>query len=189
MNRIQITLFITTTIATWALYLFIFDIDYSFQHLSPFAFTVSIMTIVTLLFDTYLWKLKLFRGWLVKKPIIEGEWVGELQSSWKDENNKPIPPIETIVTIKQRYTKFSLNLKTGESSSKLQASEVELLDDGTYKIYGVYQNTPSIHLRGTRSQIHYGAVLLNYDPAEPDSLSGHYWTDRNTNGSITLHKK
>lgn len=188
MNRLQITIFIAFTVIVWSLYLYASGTEVTFQHLSPFAFTISVMTILTIWFDKSLWKNKLLHTWLVNKPNLEGEWVGQLQSSWKDEHGNTIPPIQTTITIKQRYSKLSLNLKTGESSSFLVASEIEALEDGTYKIYGMYQNTPSIHLRGTRSQIHYGSIMLNYDPNEPKSLSGHYWTDRNTNGSIELKK-
>jgi hypothetical protein len=37
-----------------------------------------------------------------------------------------------------------------------------------------------------RSEVHYGAMLLNAENAAPRRMEGEYWTDRKTTGSIEL---
>jgi hypothetical protein len=54
---------------------------------------------------------------------------------------------------------------------------------------GVYQSDPSIHFRGSQTEIHYGAFRYSIVGAPPAEMSGHYWTDRNTNGSIQFKKR
>ncbi len=46
-----------------------------------------------------------------------------------------------------------------------------------------------IFLRGMRSEMHYGAILLNVHGNPVQSLEGHYWTDRNTSGSMSLEER
>jgi hypothetical protein len=62
-------------------------------------------------------------------------------------------------------------------------------DDDVYQLVGVYQNKPDVTLRGQRSEIHYGAMLLDIRGDPPTSLSGHYWTDRDTKGTIELTER
>ena len=54
----------------------------------------------------------------------------------------------------------------------------------------MYTNKPSAEVRD-RSQIHYGALLLDtHGPArKPTSLTGEYWTDRETKGTLTFSRR
>lgn len=75
-----------------------------------------------------------------------------------------------------------------ESSSELLAEEIMYAPDGTVRLYGVYRNEPILTVRD-RSPIHHGALLLDIHGNPPESLSGHYWTDRHTAGSIFLSER
>jgi hypothetical protein len=66
------------------------------------------------------------------------------------------------------------------------AYKIERHNDGVYQLYGTYQNTPDIMLRGERSEVHYGALVLEVRGDPPKSLVGHHWTDRGTKGSLEL---
>ena len=52
----------------------------------------------------------------------------------------------------------------------------------------MYTNKPQTYLRGARSEMHLGGVLLDtHGPTNrPDTLTGEYWTDRKTKGQMTL---
>jgi hypothetical protein len=78
---------------------------------------------------------------------------------------------------------------TPESDSWLVANKVVLSDDGVFQVAGVYINKPQLHLRGGRSEIHYGAILLDIHGEPPTELRGHYWTDRQTRGSLRLSER
>ncbi len=57
-----------------------------------------------------------------------------------------------------------------------------------YQIAGVYTNKPDRLLRGDRSEIHLGGLILKTHgpPHRPKRLTGEYWTDRKTKGRIML---
>ena len=94
-----------------------------------------------------------------------------------------------MMTIRQTYSRFSARMVTRESSSFLVAHKIEQQNDGIFQLFGTYQNTPDIALRGKRSEIHYGALLLEIQGDPPKSLAGHYWTDRGTKGSLELRDR
>ena len=77
------------------------------------------------------------------------------------------------------------------SRYRLTRLPVPLLLGGRYQIAGVYTNKPQTHLRGDRSEIHQGGLILNtHGPANrPDMLTGEYWTDRKTKGQMTFTKR
>ncbi|KSV72241.1 hypothetical protein N183_27110 [Sinorhizobium sp. Sb3] len=78
---------------------------------------------------------------------------------------------------------------TEETESFLLASSFDIKDDGTTYVYGVYQSDPDIHLRGKVSEIHYGSFKYKVVVAPIMELIGHYWTDRNTTGSIVMRDR
>ena len=82
-----------------------------------------------------------------------------------------------------------MRLMTAESSSWLIAHKIVEANDGVFLVVGVYTNTPKLELRGGRSEIHYGALLLQVLGEPPTSLEGHYWTDRNSRGAMRLSNK
>ena len=83
------------------------------------------------------------------------------------------------MAVRQSLTTLSMRLMTAESSSRLIAYKMVEENDGVFLVTGVYTNTPKLELRGDRSEIHYGALLLQVLGDPPISLEGHYWTDRN----------
>ncbi|AMA59927.1 hypothetical protein [Bradyrhizobium sp. CCGE-LA001] len=56
-------------------------------------------------------------------------------------------------------------------------------NDGVYEVIGVYQSDPDMLARGTQTEIHYGAFRYRVIGTPPKRMNGHYWTDRNTQGS------
>ena len=90
------------------------------------------------------------------------------------------------MVVRQTLSTLSMRLLTRESSSALVGTEVVCSADGLYCITGVYRNEPWFDFR-YRSEVHYGGLWLqvaNDDGTE--IMAGHYWTDRNTAGSIRL---
>ena len=67
--------------------------------------------------------------------------------------------------------------------------EVVAKDDGTYQVFGVFQNQQRISVQD-RSRTHLGAMVLDVigDPASPSEVKGQYWTDRGTSGEIHVNE-
>lgn len=187
LNRTHIITLVLLAVVAWGVSLWIMGLPITWEYSKPFTFTVSVLSLASLAFEKWLWKWRLFKGWFVNCPNLQGSWKVLLKSDWVNpETKEKVAPIECLMTIRQTYSKFSARLFTRESSSYLVAHKLEQQNDGVFQLFGTYQNTPDITLRGKRSEIHYGALVLEVRGDPPTSLAGHYWTDRGTKGSLEL---
>jgi hypothetical protein len=154
--------------------------------LKPLSTVTSIVLILAMAFDLWLWRLPFLHGWFVKRPVIDGTWKVEIRSNWTDPaTGAPIPPVEGYMVIRQTFSTLSLRLLTEESSSELVGTEIICSADGLYCISGVYRNEPRFQVRD-RSAMHYGAVWLKIIEQPAKEITGHYWTDRKTAGEMDL---
>jgi ABC-type multidrug transport system fused ATPase/permease subunit len=189
LTRLHISSFIGLTILVWLIALYVqgkpvLDADF----IKPFSVVVGLITAFVALFNKYLWSLRIFRGWYVKRPDLRGTWVVELKSSWKDPStNVDLLPIRGYAVIRQTLTSLSIRVFTEESKSFLVAHSIEQQeDDDLFKIFGLYRNEPKIELQGVKSEIHYGSFALEIHGSPAEELDGHYWTDRGTRGGMKL---
>ncbi len=179
---------IYTAVAIWAVVLLVSGQKLSSDLLRPLSTVTSLVVLLSIAFELWLWKLPLVHDWLVKRPVIEGTWRAELRSNWKDPSGVTIAPVEGFVVIRQTFLNLSLRLLTKESSSHLLGTEIVCSVDGLYCVSGVYRNEPRYEDR-SHSPIHYGAVWLQVINMPTQMLQGHYWTDRNTAGEMRLTER
>lgn len=190
LKRLHISSFIVLTIFIWAFLRWLRSV-LSIDFINPFGFTVSMVTVLFLVFDKWAWSLKIFKGWYVKRPYLVGTWKVEMNSSWVDpETGKGSDLTYGYVAIGQSLTFLSIILMTKESRSVLVAHNIEPQEsNNSFKLAGVYRNEPAITLRGVRSEIHYGSFSLEVHGCPVYELEGHYWTDRLTKGSMKLSSR
>ncbi len=190
LTRIHLSVLLVLAVIVWGGSLRVLGIPISWEYFKPYTITLTILTAGVVLFDRWLWKWFIFRGWFVNQPNLKGTWQVKLVSNYRDPaTDEPIDPIDAVMVVRQTFSELSMRLLTRESSSKLVASNLIANSDGTFDIVGVYQNEPQILLRGARSEIHFGALKLELHEERAESLKGHYWTDRETKGSITLSNR
>lgn len=155
---------------------------------SPFSLisdciSISITTcsVASFLFCKYLWKWRIFKGWFVQIPNLNGAWSGSLTSSWEDCRT-----IDVSLDIKQSLLDISCVLNTGESKSESISCNF-IIDNVNQKnqLSYIYLNIPRLTYRD-KSPMHYGSVILDI---ESNTLTGNYWTDRKTTGCLKLSKK
>lgn len=148
---------------------------------------VSIDLLVVAVFAKWGWKLKIFRGWLVPFPDLNGSWVGFIHSDWKNPTTgtKP-PPIPVMLTIKQSFFHISCVMRTSEMESS-SYSEGFLIDSERQikNIAYSYTSKPRLSLND-RSIPHDGTVVFNIIEKPKQKLVGRYWTERLTKGEIIL---
>ena len=122
-----------------------------------------------------------------------GTWRVELESDWIDPNTKVgVPTIICYMGVTQTLSTLQMHLMTPESESRFIAERISPSPNGVgYRVAGVYTNRPQTHLRGERSEMHYGGLLLDtHGPANrPNTLTGEYWTDRKTKGRMTFTER
>ncbi|QXZ80549.1 hypothetical protein [Rhizobium sp. L51/94] len=163
-------------------------IELTWQLVKPYSLTLFVLTTGWAAFNRYLWKqwpVSIFCG----VPNLNGTWRVELQSSYRDPiSGAPAGVTYGYAAIRQNFSALSIRLMTAQAESFLVTYSFTRHNDGCFRLYGVYQSDPEILQRGAASQIHYGSFQYKI-LKDSRQMSGYYWTDRNTNGSITLHNK
>jgi predicted pore-forming effector associated with SMODS systems len=188
-ERLHLSAIILAAAVTWGVLLLLEGVAVSPSWFHPFSTVVAILMLLLAAFDLWLWRLSLLRGWLVKRPFIAGTWCTEVRSNWKDlATGEQIPPLAAFIVIRQTFSSLTLCLITDESRSELAGAEVVRSADGTYRVFGVYTNEPRFAVRA-RSPMHYGGLELRVAGSPPERIEGHYWTDRNTAGELSLSNR
>jgi hypothetical protein len=121
-------------------------------------------------------------------PDLNGTWTGTLQTTWKDPATGLTPgPIASTVTIRQGLFDISIRQVTGESTSHSNRVIAEADPSADrYRLWYSYDNRPKAEFHH-RSTQHEGVAWLEISLADsPDRMTGQYFTERRTNGDITL---
>ena len=162
----------------------------SWEYVQPFGTVAGVLVTFGAAFELVLWRWSWLHGWFVKRPNLRGTWRVELQSDWiNPDTNRGVPPIVCYMGVVQTLSTLQMHLMTPESESWLIAERISPSPNEVgYQVAGVYTNRPQTHLRGARSEMHLGGLLLDtHGPTNyPDTLAGEYWTDRKTKGRMTL---
>lgn len=151
---------------------------------------ISVYAIISIIFTKWIWRWRLFQGWLIKVPDLQGTWEGELKSDWiNPETGKGIDPIRVILVVKQTFSNIKCTLMTKESTSYSTTADINVVPGGEdlYLTYN-YTNRPKAMVRH-RSEIHDGASILKIIKTPEKCVEGEYWTSRKTRGDMTLKFK
>ena len=191
-TRLHISVFLALTVLAWALVLVVEGTPYSREHLTPFGTVVSLLVMLSLAFERVLWHQR-YLHWFFHRPDLRGTWRVELQSDWVNPGTRePTPLTVCYMGVTQTLSTLQMHLMTPESESWFIADRIRASPNGLgYQIVGVYTNKPQMNLRGVRSEMHQGALILDsHGPnARPDTLTGEYWTDRKTTGRMTFTRR
>jgi hypothetical protein len=190
-TRTHIVVFLGIAAAAWSLVLFIQGTPLSREFFEPFGVVVTVLVIVGVFLENVAWRWPFLHDWFVQRPDLRGTWRVEIRSNWVDPaTEQHVPPIEAYMAVSQTLSRLRMHLMTRESESWLIAERVTKSEKTEgYQIAVVYMNQPQLALRGVRSDIHYGAFVLETHGSSsrsPETMAGEYWTDRRTNGLMTL---
>lgn len=187
LNRSHISVLVALTVVVWVMTLVVRGTPLTLDLLLPFGAAVSTLVAATLLFDKYAWRWPWLQTLLSKRPDLQGTWRARLVSNFVvPETGATIAPIMGYIVIRQTFSRLSARLYTDKGSSSLVAHAIEMIDGDRFRITAVYQNVPRLDLRGNGSEIHHGTFIIEAQGFLPTVMDGHYWTDRNTRGTLTL---
>lgn len=144
---------------------------------------ITVTAVIATIFVSWAWKWRIFRGWLVPFPNLNGYWEGTIKYSYagKDTSRK------IKVNIKQSFTCITVKLETKESKSRNFCGSFNIdTKRGEKQLIYSYFNEPDVKYRD-RSPLHYGTTKLDISQ-DDKSMYGEYWTNRGSSGSITLIK-
>jgi hypothetical protein len=180
---------IYATVAAWTILLWFNHTAIKSAWFAPLSTATTVVLVLAFLFDVWAWKLPYLNQWFVKRPVVEGTWSVVLTSNWiNPATGQGISPIQAYMVIRQTLSTLSMRLLTKESSSALVGTEIVCSADGLFCISGVYRNEPQFQFRH-RSEIHYGGLWLEVsEDVGQKTMKGHYWTDRNTAGTMTMDR-
>lgn len=187
--RPLVACFLVLSVACWVLLLYILNsgLVFSVESLKqlPTVFTLDMAVFGT--FVKWGWRWKLFRGWLVPFPDLEGTWRGTYRSTWEDPaTGKTTPEAEIVLVIRQTFLTIHCTAFTKELTSRSYSTSL-ILDEqsGTRKLVYMYVGDPDQAVR-FRSQVHRGAAELEIVGDVPEELRGLYWTDRKSTGDLVF---
>ena len=149
--------------------------------------TVTIELVFVCLFTKWIWKWKRLHPWFVVTPDLSGRWEGTLHYIWTDKDGvRHEGDRDTIVNIIQSFNHIVVKLGTIESKSRSVAASFDIDESrGISDLYYTYINEPDVTIQD-RSQIHYGTTHLTFDLQNPTTLTGGYWTSRDSKGTMSL---
>lgn len=186
-----VTAIIGTAVITWAGVLWLGGTVIGASMLRPYGIVVAIVTILVLFFEAVLWRLPLVRSVVVKRPPIAGTWRTTLISNYPQPDGSPT--IKTVyIVIAQSMTRLSVRMFTDTAHSRSLSERISSSqNDELFELAVVYQNFPNIdnRLPDSAGRIHFGALLIPNVPYSAETLSGHYWTDRRTEGKLMLEER
>src|SRR5258708_7404620 len=180
------------TIISFLAYFIILDLNpvkestfVNYLRIVPTVITVD--TIIGFLFVQYLWRFKIFRGWLVPFPNLNGSYKGTIQTTWIDPitNERPAP-IPATLTINQTFFRISCVMRTKEMVSYSFISDFILdKDEQVKKLAYSYSSNPK-QVVIERSPQHLGTMVFEIEEKPKWRLVGEYWTGRKTTGVIEM---
>jgi len=139
------------------------------------------------LFVKWSWKWRIFKGWLVPFPDLNGTWQGYIRTTWESpETGESAPLIPAILTIKQSFFRISCVMHTAEMTSHSYSESFKLESDNQIKqLHYSYTSKPRTTVT-SRSPIHEGSITFDITGKPVSKLKGQYWTSRRTTGEIIL---
>lgn len=162
------------------------DMDNFVDFMRPIPKVVTADTLLITFFMKWGWRWKIFQGWLVPFPDLNGTWLGQIQTTWKDADGNTPGPIPTILTIKQSFARLSCVMRTGEMESHSYIEGFCIDKEAQIRRLSYsYTSRPKSSLRN-RSTPHDGTILFNILGNSVIKLEGEYWTQRQTTGAVEL---
>ncbi len=188
-SRLYLSTLLGIAVVLWGGLLFIEGVSVSPAFLKPLSTVLGTLILILSFFDKWAWHLPFLHPWFVSIPDLRGTWKGQIISTWIDpKTGTRIPIIPAYFVIRQTFSSVQIRLITSQSSSELLAGNIVRDIDGIYKVLGIYVNKPKLLNRDV-SPIHHGGLLLHIQGNPPHSLSGQYWTDRDTKGELHFSER
>ena len=190
-NTLNLKVLVGLVVALFAISLFclnyfdVYDLEDTSGFFRAYSAALSVTTSALALLVWKGWKIPWFKGWLVMVPNLNGTWEGALQSDWiNPETNERIGPITSVLVVKQTLFGMSCVVRTGEMTSYSISAGIER-DRNSHieKLVYTYRSEPKPGA-SERSAIHHGTSVLEFGTSPGWSLSGRYFTERNTTGEL-----
>lgn len=168
---------------TWALHLALNALIHDPPWWVSAPSMLGVYSILMWAFDHHLWKIGLLRRLnLVSIPNLNGNWVGEIESSFDQ-----VGQMQAVsVIVKQRWSKMVILLETEHSQSRSIVANVRISEPAYPELTYQYLSEPKPHAPSTM-EIHRGTATLELKGSD---FVGNYYSGRGRNqyGTIKLRR-
>ncbi|MFY4859766.1 hypothetical protein ACOTVM_04360 [Aliarcobacter butzleri] len=191
MNQTEIKIFTTVSIiigaGIWFLLFIIKDFDVSsFDSLKSINIGITVATGVWFVYFKWAWKWKYIRK-LLYKPNLNGTWIGEFSSDWKNELGQENPPKKFVLVIRQHW--FSISVRAFTDLQKTESYvETLMIDDSKGTKLLVYLFSEKRVGTGEHGARQGAAELDLIEDKTIKVLEGHFWTQAGTRGYIKVNQ-
>jgi len=186
MKRNEINLMITSSIFISILlgifYLWLNEDVLSFKTgFKSISFGLTAVTLFWGFYFNYGWKWPIIKK-MFYRPNINGTWVGELESDWKDKNGNQIPNKKIFVVIRQNFLRVNFSTFTDNFIGKSYSETFALNKTrGIKNVAYLYRKETSVKGDNLNNE---GATELRLIESRPNRLEGKYWSNIKTNGTL-----
>lgn len=182
---INVTIFITALV--WAATFALSNQEGLSIENSRWLFTATtISAAFWVCFFKWLWKWSPFK-FLMFRPNLNGTWIGEFASTWKNENQRTEPPGHFVLVIRQSFFSISIIVFTEKSKTESHTEVLTFDKDRGKKTLSYFfeqKNNASI-APDTRD----GAAELHLsETGKKPCLEGGFWTKQGTRGAVSVYK-
>lgn len=116
-------------------------------------------------------------------PNLNGLWQMKIHWIGKDDVKGVV---DATATVKQDFVRISMEVSSrGSDSETMMARPKKDPESGRPLLYYVYRVVPK-QINNEAGASYEGAAILKFDGTRGDSLSGNYFTSRQTRGHFTL---
>jgi hypothetical protein len=186
-NEIKLFVYVTVGLSTifWGSTHFINDTPLlSYPSLKALNISTSIVVSMWACFFSWGWRWPCVQK-LIYRPNLNGTWIGQFKSDWKDEQGKGVPPSQFVLVIRQTF--FSISVRAYSEKQKT-SSYVEslILDDerGTKLLAYLYAEKRAAGIIHDPRQ---GAADLELtEKYNCRVLEGEFWTSAGTTGFVRV---
>lgn len=180
--RLPRTMLVGVMLCTWVLVAGICRLAEP-SALIPVFIGVGVVSTLLAAFDRGVWRWPVVRAF-VRRPDVEGTWIGEIHSEWRDpRTGEQVPPIPAALVVRQTYCDIVVSQFTAASSSVTISAAMTEDSDGRWLVVGLYRNEPRLPHQDF-SRIHHGGLRMHLAVGAPQRLQGVYWTDRGNRGEL-----
>ena len=182
-GRIAVALAVASILMTWLLHVVLDAINFDPQWWLSVPSFAGCYSGLHWFFDRYVWKLALLRKLkLIQLPNLNGEWVGEVESSYSRDGRAH----SVSVVILQRWSRMLIRLETENSRSRSVMASLRTVDLPNPELSYQYVNEPKSNAPGTM-EMHRGTAILELIGSR---LEGDYYTGRGRGevGTLKLGK-
>lgn len=152
--------------------------DLDSELIRPVVTAASVVTILLLVFDQWLWRWPVIRS-LHKRPVLHGTWKAELKTTFEERAGSPI---ECYLVINQTYSKICVRMLFDRSQSKSMSGDL-VNEGGACMLYYVFRSEKHA-TEPTTNPPSRGAAVMTVGRKPALHLEGDYWMDVATKGRV-----